>query len=99
MTVEEEKLMAYADGELTGAERSAVEAAIAADPVLAGKVAAHRSLRGALAGAFDPVLSEALPPGLVARAGAGSREVMARPSSPAAAPVLRCHAGVVIRPT
>ncbi len=72
MTVDDEKLMAYADGELGAAERAAVEAAIAADPALGDRVAAHRALRGALSAAFDPVLDETLPPGLATLEGAPS---------------------------
>ncbi|MGE0669016.1 MAG: zf-HC2 domain-containing protein [Sphingomonadales bacterium] len=72
MTVADEKLMAYADGELGAAERAVVEAAIAADPALADRVAAHRSLRGALSASFDPVLDEPLPPGLAALKGSSS---------------------------
>jgi hypothetical protein len=69
MKIDDEMLMAYADGELSGAEKAAVEAAIAADPALGEQVARHRALRGTLAGAFAPVLDEALPPGLAAVGG------------------------------
>ncbi|MEN3975769.1 zf-HC2 domain-containing protein [Emcibacter sp. SYSU 3D8] len=69
MIVDDNTLMAYADGELTGAERAAVEAAVAADPALAEVLARHMALRGAIRGAFEPILSEPLPPGLAALAG------------------------------
>lgn len=61
-----EMLMAYADGELEGEERALVEAAIAADPEVAGAVAQHRALRARLSGAFDDVLAEPVPARLVA---------------------------------
>lgn len=66
MAIDEEKLMAFADGELTGQEAEAVAAAIAADPALAEKLAQHRQLRAMLTGAFDPILDEPLPAGLTA---------------------------------
>src|SRR3546814_2432204 len=68
MTIDNEMLMAFADGELPGPEAEAVAAAIAADPALAEKVAHHRQLRAMLAGAFEPVLDEPLPAGLAALA-------------------------------
>lgn len=61
MTVTPETLMAYADGELEGAERSAVEAAIAQDPALAAEVERQHALRGRLGVAFAGVLEEPAP--------------------------------------
>lgn len=60
-----EKLMAYADGELSGAERDAVEAAIARDPALAAQVEAQRALKARLARAFAPIAAEPPPQRLV----------------------------------
>ncbi len=57
----DEMLMAYADGELNPLEAGRVEAAIAADPALAERVAAHRRLRAALGDALDPVAAEPVP--------------------------------------
>lgn len=68
MAIDDETLMAFADGELTGPEAEAVAAAIAADPTLGEKVAQHRALCAMLAGAFDPVLTEPVPAGIAAAA-------------------------------
>jgi hypothetical protein len=65
MTFSEETLMAYADNELDAPTRSAVEAAMAADPEIARRVAAHKALRGKLRVAFDQVLEEPAPQRLV----------------------------------
>jgi hypothetical protein len=72
MSFDEETLMAYADGELDEATRAAVEAAMAADPHVARRVAEHRELRRRLHAAFEPVLTEPMPERLLASArGAG----------------------------
>ncbi|HTV78248.1 MAG TPA: zf-HC2 domain-containing protein [Steroidobacteraceae bacterium] len=61
MKVSDEMLMAYADGELAATERAQVEAALAADPELRRRVAAHRTLRTRLSATYDPVLEEPVP--------------------------------------
>ena len=61
MTVTREELMAYADGQLEGAEAERVAAAIAFDPALAAEVEAHRSLRGRLGAHFAPIIEEPVP--------------------------------------
>ena len=66
MTIPDETLMAYADGELEPAQRAAVEAAMATDPKLAARVEQHRALRRKLNAAYDPILLEAVPNALVA---------------------------------
>lgn len=66
MSVTEEMLAAYADGELGAAEQAAVEAAIAQDPALARKVEAHRALRATLSAHYAPLAAEAVPPALAA---------------------------------
>ncbi len=66
MTINDEKLMAYVDGELDPAERAEVEAAINADPALRGKMEAHRNLRARLSGTFDGALDEPVPERLLA---------------------------------
>ncbi|MFO6447921.1 zf-HC2 domain-containing protein [Erythrobacter sp. NE805] len=66
MSVSEERLAAYADGELEGAERAEVEAAIAADPALAARLAAHRALKARLAAHYAPLAEEAVPDRLAA---------------------------------
>ncbi len=61
MTVSDEELMAYADGELAETDAARVAAAVAADPALAGKLEAQRRLRALLRGTFDPVAAEPVP--------------------------------------
>jgi hypothetical protein len=65
MTFSEETLMAYADDELDAQTRSAVEAAMAADPEIARRVAQHKALRGRLRMVFDKVLEEPPPQRLI----------------------------------
>ncbi len=65
MTFSEETLMAYADNELDSETRAAVEAAMAADPEVARRVAQHKALRGQLRVAFDKVLDEPAPQRLI----------------------------------
>ena len=65
MKFSQEVLMAYADGELDAATRSAVEAAMAEDPAIAAEVARHRALRETLQGAFAGVLDEGVPARLI----------------------------------
>jgi len=61
MSVTEEQLAAFADGELHGEELEAVAAAVEADPVLADKVEKHRALRAALGAHFAPILDQEVP--------------------------------------
>jgi anti-sigma factor RsiW len=61
VSIPDETLMAYADGELDAAERARVEAAIAADPSLARRVETHRALRLKMSRAFASVLDEPVP--------------------------------------
>ena len=68
MTFDDETLMAYVDGELDEAARTAIEAAMAADSTLSTRVAEHRALRARLRSAFDPVLEEPVPEALLAAA-------------------------------
>lgn len=58
---EEQEFFAWLDGELDHAATARVEARVAADPALARQADAHRSLKAQLRGAFDPVMSAALP--------------------------------------
>lgn len=64
MSIDDTTLMAFADGELTGAERAEVEAALQQDESLRAKVEAHRAMRSRLATAFDGALSEPVPASL-----------------------------------
>lgn len=61
MNLSDEELMAYVDGELDAGRRAAVEAAIAADPELAQRIAGHRALRDRLQSAFGGTLDEPVP--------------------------------------
>jgi hypothetical protein len=77
MPVTEEMIMAYADGELDAAARAEVEAAMAKDADLAGRIEAHLKLRTTLAGAFGGALTEPVPDRLIAA-------VKRRPTAPSA---------------
>lgn len=68
MSFDDETLMAYVDGELDAAARTAIETAMATDADLAQRVAQHRALRSRLHNAFDPVLEEPVPERLLAAA-------------------------------
>lgn len=61
MTIDRETLAAFAEGQLDAAETARVKAAIAADPVLANEVAAHRALRDRLQAHFAPVMDMPVP--------------------------------------
>jgi hypothetical protein len=61
MNVDDDKLMAFADGELSDAERAEIERALAEDHALREKLAAHRRLRARLSAAFDDALDEPVP--------------------------------------
>ena len=65
MTISEEILMAYADGELDAATRASVEAAMQEDPEIRKRVAGHRALRETMRGAFSAVLDEPVPDRLI----------------------------------
>jgi hypothetical protein len=65
MTISDETLMAYADGELDAATRASVEAAMQEDPEIRQRVARHRALRETLRGAFSAVLDEPVPDRLI----------------------------------
>lgn len=61
MQIDDETLMAYADGQLPLMEAKRIEAAIAQDPVLASRVARFRAVRRALRTAYDDVIKEPVP--------------------------------------
>lgn len=61
MSIPDDVLMAYVDGELPAEERARVEAAIQSDPELARRVAQQKKLRTDLRAAFDGVLREPVP--------------------------------------
>jgi anti-sigma factor RsiW len=66
MSIPDETLMAYADGELEPEQQAEVEAAMAADPKVAERVEQHQALRRKLNAAYDPVLLDTVPEALVA---------------------------------
>jgi len=72
MSISDEQLVAYADGELDGAEfvtqRATLEAALQSDPALARRLAQHRLLREHLSGLHASVLAEPVPERLLAAA-------------------------------
>jgi len=65
---DDETLMAYADGEIDGAQRAEIAAAAAKDPGLARRVEKHRALRAQVAGAFADVVDQPLPARLLSAA-------------------------------
>src|ERR1700682_3594714 len=71
MTIPDETLMAYADGELDPAARAAVEAAMREDPQLEQRVAQHRALRQRVRAAYSAELSEGVPERLLTAARGG----------------------------
>lgn len=75
MTVTDEMLMAYVDGELSPADAARIDAAVAADEVLAARLARHRRLAGAVAGAFADVAGEPVPDRLADAASGGGKVV------------------------
>ncbi len=66
MRIPEETLMAYADGELEGETRAAVERAMREDPEIERRMQRHRNLRQQLQDAFAEELCEPLPKRLLA---------------------------------
>ena len=65
MTVPDETLMAYADGEVDAATRAIIEAAMRDDPEIRRRIEEHRALRETMQGAFSEVLDEPVPQRLI----------------------------------
>lgn len=61
MTVDDATLFAFLDGSLPPPQRESVEAAIAADPALAERVARHRAIEAAARASFAGELLEPVP--------------------------------------
>lgn len=61
MTISEEQLFAWLDGELSDREAARVQAEVEADPHLLELAERDRALRARLSGAFDSVLSAQMP--------------------------------------
>jgi anti-sigma factor RsiW len=68
MSISDETLMAFADGELDDATRRQVEQAVRQDPALAEKVRQHQALRSNVFNAFASTLNEEVPQRLHAAA-------------------------------
>ncbi len=68
MTISDEILMAYADGELDAVAREAVESAMREDPQIAARIAQHRALRLQVQAAYAAELSEEMPQRLLTAA-------------------------------
>lgn len=79
MTLSEETIAAYADGELDAERMAQVDAAAATDPDLARRLDAHKALKGRLAATYDPMLEEPVPDALAAM-------IMASSAAPPAPP-------------
>jgi len=93
MSITDEMLMAYVDGELSEAERIAVDSAVAADPALFEKLERHRRLRARMGGAFADVLTEPVPERLTAAAKPSN--VVPFPARPRAIPAWAAMAACV----
>jgi len=65
VSVPDETLMAYADGEVDAATRAVIEAAMRDDPEIRRRIDEHRALRAAMQGAFSDVLDEPVPQRLI----------------------------------
>jgi hypothetical protein len=61
MSIGDETLMAYADGELDASTRAAVEAAMRVDPEITRRVAEYREQHEKLRAAYEPELAEPVP--------------------------------------
>lgn len=70
MKIDDETLMAYADGELAGAERGAVEQALAGNVELRDRLAEQKRLRSTLTAHYGPVAAEEVPDRLLTLLGA-----------------------------
>jgi hypothetical protein len=65
MSVSDEALMAYADGEVDEATRAIIETEMRENPEIRRRIAEHRALREAMQGAFSAVLDEPVPQRLI----------------------------------
>jgi len=74
VSIDDDMLMAFADGELDGVEAARVEQAVAADPALAARVEAHRALRERVAGHYAPVADGPVPDRFAALLAGGGKD-------------------------
>jgi hypothetical protein len=97
MTISDETLMTYADGELDAAAREAVESAMREDPQIAARIARHRALRLRVQTAYAAELSEDVPRRLLTAAkGAAHRRRWRTAGSLAASVVIGVGVGFLI---
>jgi hypothetical protein len=82
MTISDETLMAYADGELDAAARAGVEAAMQEDAEIGKRIARHRALREAMQVAYSGVLEEPVPDRLIAAARGRSTAAQSNADAP-----------------
>ena len=103
MTITDQELQAYVDGELAPDDAARVEAAMAGDVLLAARVEREKRLRDTLRRAYAPVLGEPVPARLhavldapAARANAGVTDIAdrRRPRPRWRAPVLAIAASI-----
>ncbi|MEO8485080.1 MAG: anti-sigma factor [Betaproteobacteria bacterium] len=94
--ITDDDLHAFADGQLAGERRDAVEQALARDPSLGARVAAIRELSANLRDAFDPWLAESVPPRLVSAARGPARHGILLRGWPAFAAAATLILGVAI---
>jgi len=66
MSISDEDLMAYVDGESGADARAAIEAAVAEDPSVAARIEQHRALRHLIGEAYGDVLHQPVPRRLLA---------------------------------
>jgi hypothetical protein len=76
MRLDRDRLMAFADGELSAAEAREVAGKLAREPELAAFVERQKALRRALRNSFEPVLAAPLPPALARAVTASARPTM-----------------------
>lgn len=81
--ISEEMLVAWCDGELDEVNRRRVDRAVADDPELAARVAAHRQLRETLEGHYAPIVAEDVPDRFAAMLTQGVTPIAAARSDPA----------------
>jgi hypothetical protein len=72
VSISEEHLMAFVDGELAADAREEIAAAAAADPALAGRIERLRRVRSLIGGAHGAALDEPVPERLLSAAQGGS---------------------------
>jgi hypothetical protein len=81
MTISDETLMAYVDGELDAAAHARVEVAMQEDAEIGKRIARHRALREAMQVAFSAVLDEPVPDRLIAAARGQSAASRGQPAT------------------